>query len=614
VLRPANMDKTATRSPGLKVVSVSKANAGAADELRDLLDRFQRLCEESGEGFSDSLTRVAELEERLSAERFHLAVLGQFKRGKSTLLNALLGEPLLPTGIVPLTSIPTFLLAGGTRTVRVFFHDGGQAAFADLTREQASEVLARHVTEKGNPRNKLGVARVEVEHPSSLLSAGVVLIDTPGIGSTLRHNTEATLNFLPQCDAAFFVVSADPPITEVEKDFLKAVQDKVAKVCFVMNKVDYLNEDELEEAVKFFEGALKESGFRDNNTIFRVSARHGIDARINEKPFLWHQSGLQALQDYLFDFLSREKSRILELALARKAVAVVADASMNVKLRQRALQLSQQELEKRIEIFDAKVKEINQEKVKMGDLLAGDRKRTMELLEQLAEELRRDARLHLGKLITQVVQNNGNPNVTERQARDQIAEEVPVFFAAKLALFSSAVNQALQQIILPYQECLDGLISALRSTAAELFDIPYRAPTSNGRLEELHRPYWVTQKWSTSVSPVPEGFLDRFLPPELRKHRLQKRLDEEVETLVTRNVENIRWATLRNLDDTFRRFSSTLDERLNETAEATREAMRATHLRQTENENVTQSELERLEQKAAELAGLEATLTEFVGR
>ena len=427
MLHPANMDNTATRSRGLKLVSVSKANAGAADELRDLLDRFRRLCEELGEGFLDSLTRVAELQERLSAERFHLAVLGQFKRGKSTLLNALLGEPLLPTGIVPLTSIPTFLLAGGTRTVRVFFQDGRQAAFADLTREQASEVLARHVTEKGNPRNKLGVARVEVEHPSSLLSAGVVLIDTPGIGSTLRHNTEATLNFLPQCDAALFVVSADPPITEVEKDFLKAVQDKVAKVCFVMNKVDYLNEDELEEAVRFFEAALKESGFQDNNTIFRVSARHGIDARINEKPFLWHQSGLQALQDYLLDFLSREKSRILELALARKAVAGVADASMNVKLRQRALQLSQQELEKRIEIFDAKVKEIEQEKVKMGDLLAGDRRRTADLLEQLAEGLRRDARRHLEGIISGAIESKKNLIDMEQQAERSLPKKSRYF-------------------------------------------------------------------------------------------------------------------------------------------------------------------------------------------
>jgi small GTP-binding protein len=250
------MDEATKRLPTLKLVSRSRKDVGTGEKLRELLDRVRRVCDALGEGFSDLVTRVAELQERLNEERFHLAVLGQFKRGKSTLLNALLGEPLLPTGVVPLTSIPTFLRTGQTRAVRVFFHDGRQVAFSDLTLEQASDVLVRYVTEKENPRNQLGVQRVEVEHPSSLLSAGVVLIDTPGIGSTLRHNTEATLNFLPQCDAAVFVVSADPPITEVEKDFLKAVRDKVAKLCLVMNKIDYLTESELEEAMGFFEKCL----------------------------------------------------------------------------------------------------------------------------------------------------------------------------------------------------------------------------------------------------------------------------------------------------------------------------------------------------------------------
>jgi len=102
--------------------------------------------------------------------------------------------------------------------------------------------------------------------------------------------------------------------------------------------------------------------------------------------------------------------------------------------------------------------------------------------------------------------------------------------------------------------------------------------------------------------------VDRFLPSELRKHRAQKRLSEEVETMVIRNVENIRWATLRTLDDAFRRVSTAIDERLKETAEATRNAMRDDHLRQKQNENTAEPELKRLGQKAAELAELENEL------
>jgi len=149
----------------------------------------------------------------------HLAVLGQFKRGKSTFVNALLGEELLPTAIVPLTAIPTFIEHADRLQATIIF--------TDHRHNEICQPLARFVTESANPENKLGVSQVDVYYPSDLLKNGLVLIDTPGIGSTFRHNTVATLNFLPQCDAAVFVVSADPPPTEVEIEFLRQVQGKV---------------------------------------------------------------------------------------------------------------------------------------------------------------------------------------------------------------------------------------------------------------------------------------------------------------------------------------------------------------------------------------------------
>jgi ribosome biogenesis GTPase A len=603
------MDERTESLSKLESMPKPVTNSRPAEELQYILARLRMACEDSG--FSNSLTRVSELQERLAEERFHLAVLGQFKRGKSTLLNALIGEPLLPTAVVPLTSIPTFLRAGNTRTVRVLFQESKQSDFPDLTLEQARDILARHVTEKENPGNRLGVESVEVEHPAAILMSGVVLIDTPGIGSTFRHNTDATLQFLPQCDAALFVISADPPITEVEKEFLEAVQGKVAKLCFVMNKVDYLTGAELTDAVLFFEKVLKELRLEDSDTVFKVSAREGIDARVEKDRTLWRKSGLEKLQNYLLDFFSRDKSRTLQLAVAKKALAVVADISMNVKLQQRSLQLSREELEDRIEVFDGKVKEIAQEQIKIGDLLAGDRKRTVQFLEDLAEKLRRDARQYLEGMIRAAFKNSGNPAAMEQQARVELAKQIPPFFQAKLAWFSNEVEQALRQALLPHQDSLDAIVGTLRSVAAELFDIPYRASANDTRLERTHRPYWVTQKWNTTVSPVPEGFFGRFLLPTAQKRQMQKRLLEEVQTLVTHNAENIRWSTLRNLDETFRNFSTTLDERIRETADATREAMRATHLRQKQVEKTAEPELERLKQKATDLADLENALSQY---
>jgi GTP-binding protein EngB required for normal cell division len=605
------MRATEQTSPNLKPMHEIRENGRSAEALKILLERVGKLCEEWGDGLSNFRLRIAELQERLTEERFHLAVLGQFKRGKSTLLNALLGEPLLPTGIVPLTSIPTFLQSGKTRVVRIFFRDGRCADFSDLALEEARDALSRHVTEKENPKNRLGVERVEVEHPSRLLTAGVVLIDTPGIGSTFRHNTEATLSFLPHCDAALFIVSADPPITEVEQEFLKAVQKRVAKLCFVMNKIDYLGEGDLGDAMAFFDKALKESGVRDGGAIFQVSAKRGIDARVKENALLWRESGLEDLQNYLLDFLSREKLRTLKLAIAKKAGDVVADITMNIDLQRRSLELSQEDLAKRIRIFNDKVNEIENEAIKTTDLLAGDKKRATQFLEDLAESLRTDARRHLDELVGSLFKSNDNLGAIEQRAKDFLAEEIPPFFAAKLAAFSDEVNRRLEEAIAPYQERLDNLIGALRSTAAELFEIPYRAPSASGAFQTRHKPYWVTQKWNTSISPVPEGFADRFLPSEIRKRRTEKRLAEEAESLVMHNVENVRWATLRNLDDAFRRIADAFDERLKETAEATHHAMSAAHLRQKQNEKTADPELKRLEQTATELAELENALAYY---
>jgi GTPase SAR1 family protein len=589
----------------------TRKNGREAEDLKNLLERGGRLCEEAGDGLSNFRSRLAELQERLTEERFHLAVLGQFKRGKSTLLNALIGEPLLPTGVVPLTSIPTFLHAGKTRVVRICFYDGRHADFSDLTLAEAQDVLCRHVTEKENPRNRLGVERVHVAHPSRLLTAGVVLIDTPGIGSTFRHNTEVTLSFLPQCDAALFIVSADPPITEVEQEFLKAAQKRVAKLCFVMNKIDYLSESEIGEAMAFFDKALKEVGASEGRTIYRVSARRGIDARAKEDSALWRESGLEELQNYLLDFLSREKSRTLQMAIAKKAVAVLADAGINIELQRRALELSRAELEKRNGIFNIKVGEMEAETVKTADLLAGDKRRATQFLENLAEDLRTHARRHLGELIGSLFESNESPGAIEQRAKELLAEEIPPFFAAKLDSFSNEVNHRVEKATAPYQERLDDLIGALRTTAAVLFEIPYRAPGGSGAFQARYKPYWVTQKWNTTISPVPEGFSDRFFPAEMRKRRARKRLQEEVESLVIHNVENIRWATLRNLDDAFRRIATAFDERLKETADATRSAMRAARLRQKENQKTSAPELKRLGQIARELSELETLLADF---
>ena len=159
-------------------------NRATWDCLKSCLDRSIDLMVELGDFCHVWAHKLLDLKSHLENEHLYLAVLGQVNRGKSTVVNALLGEAVLPTAVVPLTTIPTFVTFGPERRVVVSYHDNRPAEqFVAETPQELQFVLNRFIIELANPGNQIGVARVEVFHPSPLLNAGITLIDTPGIGS-----------------------------------------------------------------------------------------------------------------------------------------------------------------------------------------------------------------------------------------------------------------------------------------------------------------------------------------------------------------------------------------------------------------------------------------------
>ena len=320
---------------------LSELESRAAIDFQMIIGEAVKNVDVLGSEFTAEIEKLLFLRERLEEGRFHLAVLGQFKRGKSTLLNAFLGESLLPTSVVPLTAIPTFLQYGPELMVRVSFQDDrATKEFVGKPTKDLTGILEGFVTEEGNPKNRLGVLQVDIFHPAPILQHGVVLIDTPGIGSTFTHNTEATLKFLPQCDAALFVVSADPPLTEVEAQFLRDVRSRVSRLFFIFNKIDYLNSHELDAAVGFFEKVLAEkTQATDDYAVFCVSARRGLDSKLLENPALWSESGLCDVENHLLRFLVSQKADALREALGRKVRDILENVVMRLRLGVRSLQM-----------------------------------------------------------------------------------------------------------------------------------------------------------------------------------------------------------------------------------------------------------------------------------
>ena len=239
------------------------------------LDAIIRIARQLGE--NDTAADALALAERTREGRYFVACVGQFKRGKSTLLNALLGTPLLPVGSLPITGVPTVVRFGRGTTARIRASDNSW-------RDVAPADVSQYVSEEHNPGNALGISVAEIFVASPLLADGMCLVDTPGLGSVFPTGSTATREFLPHIDAAIVVLGADPPITGDELELIAMIAERVPDLLFVLNKADRVPDEERERAKTFARAVIAKRIGRDPGPILVVSA---ADAQAGRPTWEW---------------------------------------------------------------------------------------------------------------------------------------------------------------------------------------------------------------------------------------------------------------------------------------------------------------------------------------
>lgn len=258
---------------------------------------------------------------KLAEDRFNLAVVGQFKRGKSSLMNAVIGRDLLPTGLLPLTSAITALCFGPQE--KIILKRAGWA----LDQEIELNELADFVTEQGNPGNQKGVIEVRIEMPVPFLRRGLYFVDTPGIGSTHQANTATTYNFLPQADAIIFVTSVDAPLSEAEERFLQDIQEHVRRLFVVVNKIDLVSPQEQNQVLSYIRSGLTHLINASNIEIYPLSARQALQSKQQGNLELLEASGLPAFEKRLENFLAEEKAHTFLLSILDDLASILAETS-----------------------------------------------------------------------------------------------------------------------------------------------------------------------------------------------------------------------------------------------------------------------------------------------
>ncbi|HEY3807311.1 MAG TPA: dynamin family protein [Kofleriaceae bacterium] len=301
---------------------------------REIIARFSQLAEVADSVGMVTLARDIRTTRipKLEAERFHLVVLGEFNHGKSTFVNALLRQDVLPTGITPTTASINHVVYAQNPTARVVL-SSGESKFLEPTQ------LKEWVTVAGGHASE--VAYVELGYPSELLVNNVVLVDTPGVNDLNEQRAEVTYGYVPRADAVVFLLDAGQALKDSEREFLRSrvLESARDRLIFVLGKMDLLNADERLAVVDYVRGGLAQ--ITSDPIVFPLSAK---DWAKSGDP----ASGMPQLLAYLERFLARDRAQVILDNAATDAARTASYLEANLGVRMRAYDMDIGQLEERI--------------------------------------------------------------------------------------------------------------------------------------------------------------------------------------------------------------------------------------------------------------------------
>ncbi|MDA8394363.1 MAG: dynamin family protein [Candidatus Dormibacteraeota bacterium] len=498
-------------APGSSLAGWSQSREQALRVLDRLAELAERRSDTAGAG------RLRAARARLGAGRLNLAVLGEFKRGKSTLINRLLGAPVLPVGVVPMTSLAILVEHGPCPEVDVELASGERLRLGP-------QALRDYATESGNPENRRRVTRVVVRHPAPILAAGVVLVDTPGVGSAHDHNTEVAHRALAEADAAVFVLSVDSPASRAELDFLSSVRERVGRLIFVLNKADLVGAQELEEAAEFVRRMLGAPGDGPSAALFPLSAREG-------------DLGFVTFRAHLESALTAGRAALLLQRMRGLGREGLAEERRMVALQRAAMRLSSQEARERTKGLEVLLGEVRRTAVEVEQLLHSDVNRLVpEVAQPAIEDFRAVALETLARRVRELAALGGTP----RQLEDEIGELLTGLVRDWLGRTEEEVARALEPVAERHSQRANRMLAEASAQIAALFEVDL-APVSLGEeMGEASSRLVLLDHQELALEAAASG-LRRLAPGRLGRRLVEREAISRMEAAVDRHCGRLRY-------------------------------------------------------------------------
>lgn len=341
-----------------------------------------------------SLTQYAEglcqLGQKVDSDTFKIQIVGTFKNGKSTFINALLGEDILPTKAVPCTAVINEIKYGEKKAILNFRNPLPKTLLSDIPDATRAHMKAHGMTNvppmeidydkisdyvtipvNGDPDEislKSPYLSVELFYPSALLKEGVEIIDSPGLNENAER-TAVTLEYLDKADAIIFLLDATKACAKDEMDTIEdiLVPKGFDDMFFVVNRFDLISTRDQEDIKRFVENKVKEY---TTNEIFYLSALNALEGKVDcDQVEKLRDSGFLPFEAKLSEFLTKDKGRIKLAKPAKELKSILATEALFKAIPSQRTQLSTdlQTLKERYESVKPKLLEYESKKKSLGE-------------------------------------------------------------------------------------------------------------------------------------------------------------------------------------------------------------------------------------------------------
>lgn len=298
-------------------------------ELAGLMEESSAIIQDlSMKKFSE---RLRQLSEKTNNDSFRVQVIGTFKNGKSTFINALLGEDILPRRVLPCTAVVNEIKYGEEKRAVLHFRNPLPEQLIDTIPAATLEHMRKHgmkdippmeieydriwdyvtIPVKGNPEEIAAASpylSVELFYPSPLLKEGVEIVDSPGFNEA-EERTQCTLDYLEKADAVIYLLDSTKACAEDEMETITDIllPKGFKDIFFVANKFDWVPQQEQDEVRRYVTSTV---GHLTTNAVYFVSALNGLEGKIENDAEKYASSGMAVFEQRLSEFLTKDKGRI----------------------------------------------------------------------------------------------------------------------------------------------------------------------------------------------------------------------------------------------------------------------------------------------------------------